>query len=257
MHRTSKLAAKPTRSPLSPSSRPTDGITPGSGPGHMSDSIVIGLNDAIHDRVVNLLRPEPRGDALDLGAGDGSLTERLRREGFRIQAVDAVTHDFRPIDIGIKVSNLNDGIPFDDGSFDVVVSTEVIEHLENPWFFVRELHRVLRPGGVAVISTPNLDSVYVRAYFALTGRLYNFLDNAYRDIGHITPVHLWNMRRMAEDKFDIESVTVNASPVPKTPVRLPVHSRLFGQCIVVKMRRTSGDAAARRLWTDSRVLRTG
>jgi hypothetical protein len=62
---------------------------------------------------------------------------------------------------------------------------------------------------------------------------------------------------MAEDKFDIEAIAVNASPVPKTQLRLPLRSRLFGQCIVVKMRRTSRGTAERPLWTESRVLRAG
>src|SRR5215472_13986265 len=114
------------------------------------------------------------------------------------------TTDFQPADIEIRPANLNEGFPFVDGEFQAVVATEVIEHMENPWHFVRELYRITKPGGVVIISTPNMASVYVRAWFALTGRLYNFLDSAYSGIGHITPVYLWNLKRMAEEKFDIE-----------------------------------------------------
>ena len=138
------------------------------------------------------------------------------------------------------------------------LNTEVIEHLENPWFFMRELYRITEPGGVVIISTPNLSSVYVRAWYALTGRLYNFLDSAYQNIGHITPIYLWNLKRMAEGKFDVEAVTVNASPIPKTRFRLPTKSRMFGQCVIVKLRRRPGSAlAAPRVWTHSRIVRAG
>jgi SAM-dependent methyltransferase len=224
----------------------------------MVNRTIIGLNTAIHDGVIKLLAGERRGSLADLGAGDGTLAERLRKEGFDVTAVDAMTDDFRPVGIEVRTADLNEGIPFADGQFQVVVSTEVIEHLENPWFFMRELYRITEPGGVVIISTPNLYSVYVRAWYALTGRLYNFLDSAYQNIGHITPIYLWNLERMAEGKFDVETVTVNASPIPKTRFRLPARSRILGQCIIVKLRRRPGAAmAAPRVWTHSRIVRSG
>lgn len=222
----------------------------------MTESIIVDLNAQIHDRVVECLRSEPRGTLLDVGAGDGTLAGRLCAEGFDVKAVDLVTADFQQGDIEIQSANLNHGIPFADAQFAVVVATEVIEHLENPWFFVRELYRITKPGGVVVISTPNLANVYTRAWYAMTGRLYNFLESSYRQIGHITPVYLWNLERMIDDKFDLENVAVNASPVPKTRLRLPTRSRLFGQCIVVKLRRRPGSPTAEmRLWIESRIVR--
>jgi SAM-dependent methyltransferase len=47
------------------------------------------------------------------------------------------------------------GLPFADGSFDVVTSFETLEHLHERTAFVGELHRVLRPGGRLILSTPN------------------------------------------------------------------------------------------------------
>ena len=222
----------------------------------MTERVIIHLNTKIHDRVVELLRSEGRGPLLDVGAGDGTLAGRLRHEGFDVRAVDLTAKDFKQNDIDITVADLNRGIPFSDAEFAVVIATEVIEHLENPWFFIRELYRITRPGGVVVVSTPNLANVFTRGWYALTGRLYNFLEAAYRDIGHITPVYLWSLERMIENKFDLETVAVNASPVPKTSLRLPSRSRLFGQCIVVKLRRLTGPStAAGREWTDSRIVR--
>jgi SAM-dependent methyltransferase len=222
----------------------------------MAGSILEELNSQIHDRVVELLQAEHRGTLLDVGAGDGTLAERLRAVGFDVMAIDLVTEDFRPQGIQVLCANVNQGIPFPDSHFATVVATEVIEHLENPWFFIRELYRVTEPGGVVVISTPNLANVYTRTWFVLTGRLYNFLDSAYSQIGHITPVYLWNLKRMIEDKFVIEKVTFNASPVPKTRIRLPFRSLLFGQCIVVKLRRRQGPATADpRVWLESRIVR--
>ncbi|HZA39247.1 MAG TPA: class I SAM-dependent methyltransferase [Actinomycetota bacterium] len=222
----------------------------------MTHQIIMDLNTRIHDRVFDLLRSERRGPLLDIGAGDGTLALRLRDDGFDVRAVDLTAKDFRAGGIDITCADLNDGIPFSDHQFAVVVATEVIEHLENPWFFVRELYRITEPGGIVVVSTPNLSNVFTRGWYALTGRLYNFLDSAYQDIGHITPVHLWNLERMIQGKFDLEAVTVNASPVPKTRLMLPTRSRLFGQCIIAKLRRLAGPpTAVPRVWMDSRIVR--
>jgi SAM-dependent methyltransferase len=60
-------------------------------------------------------------------------------------------------------------LPFEDGRFDVVVSTEGIEHLENAFSFLRELRRVLRPGGRLVLTTPNTVMLRSRVRFFGSG----------------------------------------------------------------------------------------
>jgi SAM-dependent methyltransferase len=216
------------------------------------DPFIAFLNTRIHEAVLECLDREVRGQLLEAGAGDGTLAARLKGLGFEVRAIDLFPEAFQPVDIPIEKADLNKGFPFGSEEFDVVVATEVIEHLENPWLFMRELYRITRPGGVVVVTTPNLGNIYVRAYFLLTGKLFNFLDNAYYKIGHVTPVFLWNLRRMAESKFDVESVTVNESPIPKTRIRLPWRAPFFGQCIVVKLRRLPGPPMAEpRIWTSA------
>ena len=46
-------------------------------------------------------------------------------------------------------------LPFDDNTFDVLICSEVLEHLENPEIAINEFYRVLKPGGLAIITTPN------------------------------------------------------------------------------------------------------
>jgi SAM-dependent methyltransferase len=213
-------------------------------------------NTAIHDRVVECLADEPRGRLLDVGGGDGTLAARLAGEGFDVRACDRFLGDFRFPEIPVDEADLNNPLAYADGEFDVVVCTEVIEHLENPWALLRELHRITRPGGVVVISTPNLDNVYVRGWFLLSGKIYNFMESSYRDIGHITPVFGWNLDRMVENRFAVERRTYNANWLPKTSMTLPGRSRLLGQCLVVKLRRLAGPADAQgRRWDHSRIVR--
>ena len=61
----------------------------------------------------------------------------------------------------------NRPLPWEDGSVDVVVCNQVLEHLKNIWLPMTEMHRVLRPGGHAVLSVPNLASLHNRVLLAL------------------------------------------------------------------------------------------
>ena len=53
------------------------------------------------------------------------------------------------------IHNANEGLPFSDGTKDYIVALEVMEHLENPSYFLEEVKRVLKPEGKLIISVPN------------------------------------------------------------------------------------------------------
>lgn len=100
-------------------------------------------------------------DALDVGCNTGYGTMMLATAGRRVVGVDvsaraieaaqAAAPDGRPEFLAI------DGLalPFADGSFDLVTSFQVIEHVLDPAPYLREIARVLRPGGTFVLTTPN------------------------------------------------------------------------------------------------------
>ena len=97
------------------------------------------------------------GDLLDYGSGIGDLLLELRAiyPERKLAGVDIME---RPSglqkDIGWYSQDLNVEFQF-EREFDVVISTEVIEHLENPRATFRNLWRLLKPGGVLILTTPN------------------------------------------------------------------------------------------------------
>lgn len=99
------------------------------------------------------LRLVPPGEgrtALDLGARDGHQTRWLASRGYAVTSVDV-----EPQFDDCLALDANRPLPFEDGAFDLVWSSEVIEHLEDPAASLAELRRVTRKGGDIILTTPN------------------------------------------------------------------------------------------------------
>lgn len=102
---------------------------------------------------------------LDVGAGRGAFSQalcaRLRERGGldpreRAFACDAQPESFACAEIACTRVPPSGRLPYPDAHFDAVVSIEVVEHVEDQFAFVRELARVAKPGGLVVITTPNV-----------------------------------------------------------------------------------------------------
>ena len=147
---------------------------------------------------------------LDLGAGDGFLSaEMVARAGAALGvAVDVGAPEPlspRRHPVSRVTARLPGPLPFRDGSFDVVVSLETIEHLLDPDGLLAEAHRVLAPGGRLILSTPRLDSLLVVISLLLgvqppgveasSRRRYGNPFGEQRPSGH---VHLFTRRALTE-----------------------------------------------------------
>lgn len=100
---------------------------------------------------------------LDVGCGDGSLLSRYfkesPREYFGIEGAPDYQAKAKARGIQVFSFDLNGRWPFPDNKFDVVFSSQVIEHLHNTRLFVEEMFRVLKPGGTAIVTSENLCSL--------------------------------------------------------------------------------------------------
>jgi SAM-dependent methyltransferase len=109
--------------------------------------------------------PGPHSLALDISAGDGLSTKMLSERGWRVFATERRVRNRA----GWVAADLISDLPFRSQAFDLVLMLEVIEHLPDIPHSLREIARVLKPGGIAVVTTPNRLNVTSRIHYLLTG----------------------------------------------------------------------------------------
>jgi len=128
----------------------------------------------VHEEVAQILKSLPRGRVLDVPAGEGSLALRLNADGFQVSACDLYPELFRAPGIEVRHGDLCGRLPYQDGEFEYVACVEGLEHVENPHQAVREFARVLAPGGILIVSTPNILNIEERAKWLLYGYTSHF-----------------------------------------------------------------------------------
>jgi 2-polyprenyl-3-methyl-5-hydroxy-6-metoxy-1,4-benzoquinol methylase len=112
----------------------------------------------------------PHAHVLDAPCGGlAALTLALQKFGLSAVGADVDLDAATCLGSSFVQANLDAPLPWRDETFDAVFSTEGIEHLENQFAFLRELHRILKPGGILVLTTPNITALRSRMRFFASG----------------------------------------------------------------------------------------
>jgi 2-polyprenyl-3-methyl-5-hydroxy-6-metoxy-1,4-benzoquinol methylase len=123
----------------------------------------IASDNPIHQRLFKayvVARDYVKGDVLEVGCGEGRGVGPLMENAKSFTAVDKIKPVIDELQqkypegkfISMNIPPLSG---LNDNSYDSIFSFQVIEHIENDFLYLREIHRVLKPGGVALITTPN------------------------------------------------------------------------------------------------------
>jgi len=145
--------------------------------------------------------------ALDIPAGNGLVSDELRKLGCETTSAD-INDEFSHY----VQASMEEPLPFKDENFDAVICLEGIEHVLHPEKLFSELARVLKKGGLLVISTPNVQNFYSRYQLLCTGYLFQFdpfdkipLEaDQIGDKGHISPVFYTQLRYYS----DLHNLTI-------------------------------------------------
>jgi 2-polyprenyl-3-methyl-5-hydroxy-6-metoxy-1,4-benzoquinol methylase len=137
---------------------------------------------------------------LELGTGEGEFFTQLNKRGHKITGLD-ILPDKKLIEKGFDVRkwDLNKGLPFKKSSFDIVIGLEVLEHLYNPYEMMKEIKRVLKSGGYAIISMPNSASIFARI-----GQLYEKRSENLNIYWHHYQPSITSIRNLVSKELKIE-----------------------------------------------------
>jgi len=155
---------------------------------------------AIYEMVERALkeRSVAGGVIVDVGCGAGQLWPFLRQRFASYVGVDVVRYEGFPAESRFTKVDLDTGrVSLPDESADVVAAVETIEHLENPRAFMRELVRLVRPGGWVVVTTPNQLSLLSLLTLALKQQFSAFQDVHYP--AHLTALLEVDLKRIAAE----------------------------------------------------------
>lgn len=137
------------------------------------------------------------GTVADIGAGRGELSRMVSPFCQKVLMVDDFGSSEMPPNADFVKADLNEAWAVADGSVDLAFALEVIEHIENPRHFMREMVRILRPGGHGFVSTPNARNLFSRIIFLLKTEQRWFQDFSYP--GHITALTEKDFRRLLDE----------------------------------------------------------
>ena len=218
----------------------------------------IGLREnaaaGLHANAIDLLRKYvmPDSKVLDLGSGSGAWAKRQYDVPYAVTACDLAPREgfdfpFHKVDLNQNFSEM-----FEKEGFDAVTLVEVIEHLENPRHTLRQVKLLLKKGGVILITTPNASGLYSRLRFFFTGEMAMFSDQAYIEMGHITPLTTWHLDKLfIENDLEVLERQFHGAPflppkflgdIAKIIVWLVFRVFMFGtvggQCVLYVLKKT-------------------
>ena len=184
------------------------------------------------EKLLALIRDErfENKTVVDLGAGAGyfswKLFEVLERQGLDpskiIAPCDLYPELFQFDKLQCMQCDFNDDLPFEPATVDLVVCMEVIEHIPNQLRLWQELGRIIKPGGKALVTTPNILNINGRLRYLFSGTmpLFDMLPIADNDVvhvsGHINPVSLYylyffaKLAGFSDIRFHIDRVKKSA-----------------------------------------------
>jgi SAM-dependent methyltransferase len=178
----------------------------------------------------NMIKNSEDKVILDIGAGGNPVSKGVQsKKTIRIDGVEEAKPDI--------CCDFSKKIPLDDESVDIILAGEIIEHMLNPYRFIKECSRVLKVGGQIIISTPNICSIKNRIK-VLLGKLPEYCAEPLEEEGYERHVVDFNLERLIRilRKYHLKLTDKDSNGVishGKLLWPLSLTPPTFGECIIV------------------------
>ena len=185
-----------------------------------SDQLVIAENTSrnTHNVVAELLGEDVDHKViLDVPCGEGAFSKRMLEKGADIFSADCVNIIKIP-NPQFSVVDMNERLPYADAMFDAVICIDGIEHIERPFDFIKECRRITRPGGMLIISTPNLTALRSRWRYLLTG--FHQGEKSPLDESEYTPLHHLSLVSFPDLRYRLHANGFRVAAVRTNRVKL-------------------------------------
>jgi len=147
---------------------------------------------------------------LDLGCGSGNFIKVLNRKNKSVEGVE-ISQELVKLGqkngLKIKIADLHQTFPYRNNIFDTITAGEIIEHIHDTDFFLKEIKRILKPNGFLIISTPNIATLGRRLMllFGINPMIDTCLENSAGHIRYFTKKSLENI--LNKHNFEVVNFT--------------------------------------------------
>lgn len=171
-----------------------------------------------HNVVAELLMEDADGHViLDVPCGEGAFSKRMLDRGADVFSADC-ENIIRIPHAQFSLVDMNGRLPYSDAMFDAVVCIDGIEHIERPFDFIKECQRIIRKGGMLIISTPNLTALRSRWRYLLTG--FHQGEKSPLDESNYTPLHHLSLVSFPELRYRLHANGFRVATVSTNRVKL-------------------------------------
>lgn len=189
----------------------------------------------LHETVVGLLPKNRRyRKYLDVGCGFGALLKRLNDRYDSGYGLDGNIKQvaFKNKKVTYASANFNEDIPFKTDKFDLITCIEVIEHVEDQFFLMREMAKRLNKNGFLIVSSPNIYSIFSRLLFFFKGRFINFMDKNVDDHINLLVENIFEKKMVQANSLKIVKKKYANAHIPLTGIYVPLRTKLFGNNVI-------------------------
>lgn len=156
-----------------------------------------------------------KGSLLDIGSGTGHFLSEMKDAGWDVKGIEINTkaREYSVSRFLINVIPPSEISDIQSGSIDCITMWHVLEHFEDPFEYMDQVHRILKPDGVLIVALPNcnsFDAVYYKEFWAaydVPRHLWHFNSDTFRLFAEKTFFSILSIRRLPLDVFYISMLS--------------------------------------------------